>query len=95
MGTRPAGLSAEQDGQRGWSGRHPPLSCRTSPPQGGRSARPNAPHLNALALRHKTLRHSCLVPGSSRLMLISPLVGEMSGRTEGGATPTRSSALHP
>ncbi|TAU84833.1 hypothetical protein ELH91_15975 [Rhizobium leguminosarum] len=92
---RPADLLFERHPQRGWSGRRPPLSCRTSPPQRGRSARPNAPHLNALALRHETLRHSCLVPGSSRLVLISPLVGEMSGRTEGGATPTRSSAFHP
>ncbi|TIL81060.1 MAG: hypothetical protein E5Y81_04595 [Mesorhizobium sp.] len=39
----------------------PPLSCRTSPPQGGRLA-----------------------------VLLSPQVGEMSGRTEGGAVPPAS-----
>ncbi|RSB66973.1 hypothetical protein EFD55_22500 [Rhizobium pisi] len=92
MKRRPAGLLLEQDRQ---SGRHPPLSCRTSPPQGGRSAKRNAPHLNILTSHFKTLRDRFPVPGGPRLMPISPLVGEMPGRTEGGATPTRSSAFHP
>jgi hypothetical protein len=59
---------------------HPPLACRPSPPQGGRSAggaaRPSLP------LRIK--RGACPQP-------ISPPVGEMAGRPEGGAlapTPT-------
>ncbi|ASR11472.1 hypothetical protein E0H38_25255 [Rhizobium leguminosarum bv. viciae] len=96
MGTRPAGLSAEQDGQRAWGERYPPLSCRTSPPQGGRSARRNALRLTTLQLHHQsqTLRYDFSVPGGRCLIPISPLVGEMSGRTEGGDTPTNPSAIH-
>ncbi|RVD50973.1 hypothetical protein EN746_16700, partial [Mesorhizobium sp. M8A.F.Ca.ET.023.02.2.1] len=56
------------------AGQRPPLSCRTSPPHGGRSA--------ALALRHSIRRWKLAKAGEC---LISPLVGEMSGRTEGGA----------
>ncbi|TIO08028.1 MAG: D-alanyl-D-alanine dipeptidase, partial [Mesorhizobium sp.] len=55
---------------------HPPLSCRTSPPQGGRSA--------ASALR-SLLRRWRLAEAVERV--ISLLAGEMSGRTEGGAVP--------
>ncbi|TPJ79995.1 cobaltochelatase subunit CobN [Mesorhizobium sp. B2-6-2] len=60
----------------------PPLSCR--PPQGGRSAviDPGASSANS-AIEH--LAASAIgetIDGSS----ISPLEGEMSGRTEGGAT---------
>ncbi|CCV08053.1 hypothetical protein MESS2_70025 [Mesorhizobium metallidurans STM 2683] len=54
-------------------GQHPPLSCRTSPPQGGRldvvSAFANLQRLKA---------------GGTHELPISPLAGEMSGRTEGG-----------
>ena len=53
---------------------HPPLSCRTSPPHGGRSAARNA------------VAHSATskIGESRRCRPISPLEGEMSGRTEGG-----------
>ncbi|MQB23971.1 hypothetical protein DXT95_02705 [Agrobacterium tumefaciens] len=51
---------------------HPPLSCRTSPPQGGRSNRGDLSIIFMLRLWR----------GASHLP-ISPLVGEMSGRTEG------------
>ncbi|RUY36173.1 hypothetical protein EN962_27005 [Mesorhizobium sp. M7A.F.Ca.CA.001.09.2.1] len=54
---------------------HPPLACRPSPPQGGRSA--------AWASR------SCLQSGRLAKAVeraISPLAGEMSGRTEGSVT---------
>ncbi|RWL43294.1 MAG: propionyl-coenzyme A carboxylase alpha polypeptide [Mesorhizobium sp.] len=52
------------------------MSCRTSPPLGGRSA--VAP---AFAnLQRRRIGEACELP-------ISPLVGEMSGRTEGGAVP--------
>ncbi|RWQ31328.1 MAG: hypothetical protein EOS20_30285, partial [Mesorhizobium sp.] len=49
-----------------------PLSCRTSPPHGGRSD--VAPALPIISVAR--LAPSATLP-------ISPLVGEMSGRTEG------------
>ncbi|RWB70525.1 MAG: hypothetical protein EOQ50_24540 [Mesorhizobium sp.] len=52
---------------------HPPLSCRTSPPQGGRSD-------VALAFANLQRRQK----GGAQKLPISPLAGEMSGRTEGG-----------
>ncbi|RUW74418.1 hypothetical protein EOA29_30755, partial [Mesorhizobium sp. M1E.F.Ca.ET.063.01.1.1] len=56
---------------------HPPLSCRTSPPQGGRSD-----FISAFANLQR-----CPAAGGvpSATLPISPLAGEMSGRTEGGA----------
>ncbi|RWP36322.1 MAG: hypothetical protein EOR03_09995 [Mesorhizobium sp.] len=54
--------------------RHPPLSCRTSPPQGGRS---DVIGDFANRQRGRQLSRRCGQP-------ISPLAGEMSGRTEGG-----------
>ncbi|TPN79453.1 hypothetical protein FJ987_11505 [Mesorhizobium sp. CU2] len=52
----------------------PSLSCRTSPPQGGRSAVcPSRQFCNV-----ENRRSRCWQP-------ISPLEGEMSGRTERGA----------
>ncbi|EBW2353353.1 propionyl-coenzyme A carboxylase alpha polypeptide [Salmonella enterica subsp. enterica] len=69
------------------SGNYPPLSCRTSPPQGGRSA-------GAAAFANRQIddsveRAHCYSAmageeASSVKLLISPLEGEMSGRTEGG-----------
>ncbi|RXT40653.1 hypothetical protein B5V01_24820 [Mesorhizobium erdmanii] len=56
------------------AGQRPPLSCRTSPPRGGRSA-------IFRRLRQSQRRKE----GGALELLISPLVGEMSGRTEGGA----------
>ncbi|AZO19186.1 hypothetical protein EJ069_20905 [Mesorhizobium sp. M2A.F.Ca.ET.043.05.1.1] len=54
--------------------RRPPLSCRTSPPQGGdQTSRLLSPISNAAGL------------SKAPRLPISPLVGEMSGRTEGGA----------
>ncbi|RUX26165.1 hypothetical protein EOA13_24875 [Mesorhizobium sp. M7A.F.Ca.US.011.01.1.1] len=54
-------------------GQHPPLSCRTSPPQGGRLAvRPAFANLHTAG---KAL------PAK---LPISPLAGEMAGRPEGG-----------
>ena len=63
---------------------YPPLPCRASPPQGGRLD---------VALFRPTLmllikREACFLP-------ISPLVGEMPGRAEGGeAKPHRQEACH-
>ncbi|RVB74494.1 hypothetical protein EN885_22400 [Mesorhizobium sp. M6A.T.Cr.TU.014.01.1.1] len=54
----------------------PPLSCRTSPPQGGRSAL--IPTFDNLQ-RYKTKR--------SAKAANLPLEGEMPGRAEGGAVP--------
>jgi cobaltochelatase CobN len=59
---------------------HPPLSCRTSPPQGGRSA-----VIIAFANR------KCCKMKPALKLPISPLAGEMSGpstklRTKGGAS---------
>src|SRR5690606_29996997 len=55
---------------------HPPLACRPSPPQGGRSD-------------GAALRLSPMVPIKLGLhaLPISPLEGEMAGRPEGGALP--------
>ncbi|QKC76478.1 hypothetical protein EB233_13860 [Mesorhizobium erdmanii] len=52
----------------------PPLSCRTSPPRGGRSD-------VASAFANRLCRKGEPAPK----LPISPPVGEMSGRTEGGA----------
>ncbi|TIN67008.1 MAG: hypothetical protein E5Y29_26225, partial [Mesorhizobium sp.] len=52
----------------------PPLSCRTSPPQGGRS---EVIYGFANVRRCRKISRRCGQP-------ISPLEGEMSGRTEGG-----------
>ncbi|MER9732157.1 cobaltochelatase subunit CobN [Mesorhizobium sp. M0217] len=59
---------------------HPPLSCRTSPPQGGRSAvtkggsSPAPLEISARSAIGENIYEST----------ICPLAGEMSGRTEGG-----------
>ncbi|RWO46420.1 MAG: hypothetical protein E5Y10_19905 [Mesorhizobium sp.] len=56
----------------------PPLACRPSPPQGGR-----------LAVLSASANHQrCRIAARAKLP-ISPLVGEMSGRTEGGASRRR------
>ncbi|QKC76487.1 hypothetical protein EB233_13930 [Mesorhizobium erdmanii] len=52
------------------------MSCRTSPPLGGRSG-------VIPAFANLQLCQGC---GASKLP-ISPQVGEISGRTEGGAVP--------
>jgi NADPH:quinone reductase-like Zn-dependent oxidoreductase len=57
----------------GVCGVRPPLSCRTSPPQGGRSAG---------AMSHPS--STAQVEQGSHHLPISPPEGEMSGRTEGG-----------
>ncbi|RUL96671.1 hypothetical protein EFR84_32135 [Rhizobium chutanense] len=89
MKRRPARLLLERDRQ---SGRHPPLSCRTSPPQGGRLAGGDG---FPKQLRHCFSSNRVESERWPNLLPISLLVGEMSGRTEGGATPTHQSALHP
>jgi cobaltochelatase CobN len=59
---------------------HPPLSCRTSPPQGGRlDGAPSLPQADVeAAVTNSDLRQ---LAGRES---ISPREGEMSGRTEGG-----------
>ncbi|RUU13480.1 hypothetical protein EOD23_04405 [Mesorhizobium sp. USDA-HM6] len=52
---------------------HPPLSCRTSPPQGGRSD-----------VAWDSANFQRWREGGASKLPISPLAGEMSGRTEGG-----------
>ncbi|TGQ12649.1 hypothetical protein EN809_022230 [Mesorhizobium sp. M2E.F.Ca.ET.166.01.1.1] len=59
------------------------MSCRTSPPLGGRSDRTTA-FANFQRCRKKWRRWR---------RPISPLVGEMSGRTEGGAVERQRSSL--
>ncbi|TPN32760.1 hypothetical protein FKO01_13825 [Mesorhizobium sp. B2-3-3] len=58
----------------GLAGQRPPLSCRTSPPLGGRS---DAATAFANSQRYKR-KPAAELP-------ISPQVGEMPGRAEGGA----------
>ncbi|RNJ44276.1 hypothetical protein B5V01_29840 [Mesorhizobium erdmanii] len=52
------------------------MPCRASPPQGGRSAVTSA---------FANFQHCELREAARSKLPISPLVGEMSGRTEGGA----------
>ncbi|PBB91683.1 hypothetical protein CK215_15565 [Mesorhizobium sp. WSM3864] len=54
----------------------PPLSCRTSPPQGGRSD---------IAIAFTNFQR--LEEGATPEPPISPQVGEMSGRIEGDGFP--------
>ncbi|PBB32815.1 hypothetical protein EOA60_34165 [Mesorhizobium sp. M1A.F.Ca.IN.020.06.1.1] len=54
---------------------HPPLACRPSPPQGGRSA-------VASAFANRQRKRS----GAAPKLPISPLAGEMRGSAEGGGT---------
>ncbi|TPJ83173.1 hypothetical protein FJ419_00745 [Mesorhizobium sp. B2-6-2] len=56
--------------------RRPPLSCRTSPPLGGDWLSPPLSPITEVERR-----------GAAPKLLISPLVGEMAGRPEGGAVP--------
>ncbi|QKC75030.1 hypothetical protein EB233_05285 [Mesorhizobium erdmanii] len=65
------------------AGQRPPLSCRTSPPQGGRlDVTP------AFANFQRRRR------GRTAKLPISPLVGEMPGRAEVGATERGLSINH-
>jgi cobaltochelatase CobN len=59
---------------------HPYLSCRTSPPQGGRSDGVRSSRLTSLGDEFDASAADL----SGRPQPISPLEGEMSGRTEGG-----------
>jgi hypothetical protein len=52
---------------------YPPLPCRASPPQGGRSTRSKVSSFLSVEIE----RRRCALP-------ISPLEGEMPGRAEGG-----------
>ncbi|RWD78540.1 MAG: hypothetical protein EOS38_33280, partial [Mesorhizobium sp.] len=63
---------------------HPPLSCRTSPPQGGR-----------LAVTIGFANFQGCRTGKADKLLISPPAGEMSGRTEGGAKELGLTAIDP
>ncbi|TIN18521.1 MAG: cobaltochelatase subunit CobN, partial [Mesorhizobium sp.] len=63
---------------------HPPLSCRTSPPQGGRSAFIKAGSSSASSELSRSLTST--IGETVDDQDISPLAGEMSGRTEGGVT---------
>ncbi|PIO41869.1 hypothetical protein B5P45_22595 [Phyllobacterium zundukense] len=53
---------------------YPPLPCRASPPQGGRSA-----FIDVSANQYRWR-----LSGYNSAILISPLVGEMGGSPEGG-----------
>ncbi|TIL91078.1 MAG: cobaltochelatase subunit CobN [Mesorhizobium sp.] len=61
---------------------HPPLSYRTSPPQGGRSAVTNTDAFPTSSELSSISAIGESIDGGT----ISPLAGEMSGRTEGGGT---------
>jgi hypothetical protein len=65
---------------------YPPLSCRTSPPQGGRLAG-RATFIQKLILDTRDRAAEVEQPGCRES--ISPLEGEMSGRTEGGDAPAQ------
>ncbi|ESX65845.1 cobaltochelatase subunit CobN [Mesorhizobium sp. C416B] len=61
---------------------HPPLSCRTSPPQGGRSAGADLGTFSAQLIIDSSATSP--IGESVDESTISPLAGEMFGRTEGG-----------
>ena len=61
----------------------PPLSCRTSPPQGGRSA----------VIRAFANPKRCRSNAEASGRLISPRVGEMGGSPEGGEKERRHSSF--
>src|SRR5262245_60918469 len=63
---------------------HPPLSCRTSPPQGGRFAG----GADILPYQRRACPARRSMDAAPPLHRISPLEGEMSGRTEGGIFPS-------
>ncbi|PBC01681.1 hypothetical protein CK220_24855 [Mesorhizobium sp. WSM3860] len=66
------------------AGQRTPLSCRTSPALGGRSdVTPAFANLHRCKIGGR-----CKTGGSPKLP-ISPLVGEMAGRPEGGAKDRR------
>ncbi|YBV98046.1 L-aspartate oxidase [Phyllobacteriaceae bacterium JZ32] len=67
------------------AGQRPPLSCRTSPPQGGRLA-------DTAGASHPATR---AIDADADESVISPLAGEMSGRTEGGAYRFHQRKNHP
>jgi hypothetical protein len=71
---------------------HPPLSCRTSPPQGGRSAE----WLAALSIERseRCLRWRRSWGGKAAPRCDLPLEGEMPGRAERGGT-ARQTSIHP
>ncbi|RWC71298.1 MAG: hypothetical protein EOS71_23585 [Mesorhizobium sp.] len=73
--SRTDAASTGKDGSRiaAGSGARPPLSYRTSPPRGGR-----LDVVKAFANLKRCKR------GGRKKLLISPLVGEMAGRPEGG-----------
>ncbi len=63
---------------------YPPLPCRASPPQGGRSTR-----------GIRIARTATSTTGDTLLHPISPPQGEMPGRAEGGkAKPRREEVRH-
>jgi hypothetical protein len=71
---------------------YPPLPCRASPPQGGRSAR----RLRSPTSRVALAKANSLIEGQEGYRAsISPLEGEMSGRTEGGIRSARARASLP
>ncbi|PYB77360.1 hypothetical protein DMY87_03060 [Rhizobium wuzhouense] len=71
---------------------YPPLSCRTSPPQGGRVGTRQRPALGKHSPAEASRRFApSREPVSDRIRTterqpdpLSPLVGEMPGRAEGG-----------
>ncbi|RUX23155.1 hypothetical protein EOA13_34565 [Mesorhizobium sp. M7A.F.Ca.US.011.01.1.1] len=66
------------------AGQHPPLACRPSPPQGGRSLSSRLSPIAIVAGVEPTVD-----------LPISPLAGEMPGRAEGGAVlPASGKVLH-
>ena len=63
-------------------GHYPPLSCRTSPPQGGRLQ----VSIFSLPLSIEVSENLKSSEAGNSAPTISPLAGEMSDRTEGGKT---------
>ncbi|PDT47818.1 hypothetical protein CO661_11020 [Sinorhizobium fredii] len=61
-----------------WCPSSPPLACRPSPPQGGRSDAARPVRMMRLPIPSRSTR------ARVRRESISPLVGEMAGRSEGG-----------
>ncbi|MCQ8784340.1 cobaltochelatase subunit CobN [Mangrovibrevibacter kandeliae] len=81
-GAERSGLNEGKPGD-GAAAAHPPLSCRTSPLQGGRSAGTNA---DARSDTPQGPADGSGEASSPQRRVISPLEGEMAGKPEGGGT---------
>ncbi len=77
----------------GTTGAYPPLPCRASPPQGGRSEDGDRPFsVKRTSAAQSESDRNVKIKARGQTHPISPLEGEMPGRAEGGS-PARSAGF--